>query len=129
MLCLVTHHAVRHTGTGRISRLRMRTMTLFESLESSGDISLKALFDGCCDGDGMSTFKDDNGKPGERNTRKDKTPPSSFKCPSCKSPLFRRKGVSTKTGKEYDFYYCPNKACNKTFNTVDDKPDFSKSKK
>lgn len=35
-----------HTGTGRISRLRMRTMSLWESGESSGKISLGALFDG-----------------------------------------------------------------------------------
>ncbi|MDR1820830.1 MAG: DUF4143 domain-containing protein [Oscillospiraceae bacterium] len=49
-------NAVQHTGTGRISRLLMRTMTLFESLESSGDISLAALFDGKCDGDGFSTL-------------------------------------------------------------------------
>jgi predicted AAA+ superfamily ATPase len=35
-----------HTGTGRISRMRMRTMSLFESGESNGSISLAALFDG-----------------------------------------------------------------------------------
>ena len=35
-----------HTGTGRISRLKMRTMSLFESNESNGQISLGALFDG-----------------------------------------------------------------------------------
>jgi len=35
-----------HTGTGRISRLMMRTMSLFESKDSSGEISLKDLFDG-----------------------------------------------------------------------------------
>ena len=35
-----------HTGTGRISRMKMRTMSLFESKESNGSISLKALFDG-----------------------------------------------------------------------------------
>lgn len=35
-----------HSGTGRISRLRMHTMSLFESRESSGDISLKDLFQG-----------------------------------------------------------------------------------
>lgn len=35
-----------HTGTGRISRMRMRPMSLFESEESSGEISLKALFEG-----------------------------------------------------------------------------------
>lgn len=35
-----------HTGTGRIARLRMRPMTLWESGESSGKISLSALFEG-----------------------------------------------------------------------------------
>lgn len=34
-----------HTGTGRITRLMMRTMTLFESGESNETISLKDLFD------------------------------------------------------------------------------------
>jgi predicted AAA+ superfamily ATPase len=49
-------NAIWHTGTGRISRLLMRTMTLFESLESSGDISLAELFDGSCGGDGFSVL-------------------------------------------------------------------------
>ena len=35
-----------HTGTGRISRLIMRPMSLYESMESAGQISLRALFDG-----------------------------------------------------------------------------------
>jgi len=35
-----------HTGTGRISRMAMRTMSLFESGESTGEISLKDLFNG-----------------------------------------------------------------------------------
>lgn len=35
-----------HTGTGRIARLKMRTMSLWESGDSSGAISLHALFDG-----------------------------------------------------------------------------------
>ena len=35
-----------HSGTGRFGRIRMRPMTLFESGESSGKVSLKALFDG-----------------------------------------------------------------------------------
>lgn len=39
-------HETAHTGTGRISRLMMRPMSLFESLESTGEISLKSLFDG-----------------------------------------------------------------------------------
>jgi len=36
----------RHTGAGRISRLRMRPMSLFEQGIASGDVSLRALFDG-----------------------------------------------------------------------------------
>lgn len=39
----------KHTGTGRISRLKMRPMTLFESRESNGSVSLKELFDGKTD--------------------------------------------------------------------------------
>jgi len=35
-----------HSGTGRIARLTMRPMSLFESGESNGEISLKALFNG-----------------------------------------------------------------------------------
>jgi predicted AAA+ superfamily ATPase len=43
-----------HTGTGRISRMKMRTMSLYESGESSGEISLKDLFDGKTDMTGRS---------------------------------------------------------------------------
>jgi len=39
-------NVIKHTGTGRISRMIMRPMSLFESLESNGTISLKSLFDG-----------------------------------------------------------------------------------
>ena len=35
---------IKHTGTGRFSYLTMRTMSLFESGESSGEVSLKELF-------------------------------------------------------------------------------------
>ena len=34
-----------HTGTGRISKLKMYTMSLYESGESNGTVSLKDLFD------------------------------------------------------------------------------------
>lgn len=37
---------VAHTGTGRIARIKMRPMSLFESRESNGAFSLGALFDG-----------------------------------------------------------------------------------
>jgi uncharacterized protein len=36
----------RHTGAGRITRLRMRPMTLFEASQSSGEISLAGLLGG-----------------------------------------------------------------------------------
>ncbi|MBR3052325.1 ATP-binding protein [Candidatus Saccharibacteria bacterium] len=36
----------RHSGTGRIVRLMMRPMTLFESGDSTGEVSLLELFDG-----------------------------------------------------------------------------------
>ncbi len=35
-----------HSGTGRIGRLRMRTMSLYESGESSGSVSIEDLFNG-----------------------------------------------------------------------------------
>ena len=35
---------IHHTGTGRFSRLRMRPMSLYESGESSGEVSLDELF-------------------------------------------------------------------------------------
>ena len=37
---------IEHTGMGRIARLRMRPMSLWESKESTGQVSLQALFDG-----------------------------------------------------------------------------------
>lgn len=39
----------RHTGTGRITRMRMRPMSLWESGESTGGVSLAALFGGNAD--------------------------------------------------------------------------------
>ncbi len=43
---------ITHSGTGRFSLLMMRPMSLFESGDSSGEISLKELFDGNLDIDG-----------------------------------------------------------------------------
>ncbi len=40
---------ISHTGTGRIARLKMRTMSLFESGESTGEVSLKEVFAGNSD--------------------------------------------------------------------------------
>lgn len=41
----VDNTSIMHTGTGRISRMKMYTMSLYESGESTGSVSLKALFD------------------------------------------------------------------------------------
>lgn len=41
-----SENVTAHTGTGRISRMRMRPMSLFESGESNGQISLRSLFEG-----------------------------------------------------------------------------------
>ncbi len=38
--------AMMHSGTGRISQVQMRTMSLFESGESKGQVSLASLFSG-----------------------------------------------------------------------------------
>lgn len=38
--------ALRHTGAGRYSMLRMRPMSLFETGASTGQVSLRTLFDG-----------------------------------------------------------------------------------
>ena len=37
---------IKHSGTGRFSWVRMRSMSLFESGDSNGAVSLKDLFDG-----------------------------------------------------------------------------------
>lgn len=41
----VDTNTIHHTGTGRFSWLTMRTMSLFESGESNGEISLRNLFE------------------------------------------------------------------------------------
>ena len=41
----VDNTKIMHSGTGRISRMKMYPMSLYESGESSGEVSLKALFD------------------------------------------------------------------------------------
>ncbi len=45
-----------HTGTGRITRMLMRPMSLFESEESSGTVSLKDIFNGKLDIAGTSSI-------------------------------------------------------------------------
>lgn len=52
----VDNSKIMHSGTGRISRMKMYPMSLFESKESNGNISLKSLFnDPALDIDGITT--------------------------------------------------------------------------
>lgn len=39
----VSYEHIHHTGTGRFSWLLMRPMSLYESLDSTGEVSLKEL--------------------------------------------------------------------------------------
>ncbi len=41
----IDRNKIYHSGTGRISRMKMYTMSLWESNDSSGEVSLKQLFD------------------------------------------------------------------------------------
>ena len=45
---LIEEEQIHHSGTGRISRLKLRTMTLWESEDSTGMVSLRKLFE-CAD--------------------------------------------------------------------------------
>ena len=41
-----SHKGIMHSGTGRIGKIRMDTMSLYETGDSSGEISLLKLFEG-----------------------------------------------------------------------------------
>jgi hypothetical protein len=51
---IVDESKISHSGAGRISRVKMRPMSLFESLSSNGSVSLRYLFDGQHDLSGIS---------------------------------------------------------------------------
>ena len=53
---LLPDEKMEHTGTGRISRMKMRPMSLFESGESNGTVSLNDLFNGTPDVTSMSNM-------------------------------------------------------------------------
>lgn len=50
---------ITHSGTGRFTWLTMRPMSLYESGDSTGEVSLKDLFDGAGDIDGDSNLSID----------------------------------------------------------------------
>lgn len=52
----ILNDKISHTGTGRISRIKMRTMSLFESNESNGQVSLKQLFEKECEVKGVASL-------------------------------------------------------------------------
>lgn len=49
---------ITHSGTGRFTWLNMRPMSLYESGESTGEVSLKSLFDGNLNIDGENSLDD-----------------------------------------------------------------------
>ena len=68
-----------HSGAGRIGRIRMRTMSLYESGDSTGDVSLLELFDGKSVAPGISRLSQEKlidliirgGWPGNIDVAKD----------------------------------------------------------
>jgi len=51
---------LKHTGTGRIVKILIRPMSLYESMESNDSVSLKDLFDGKTDIEGISSLTIEN---------------------------------------------------------------------
>lgn len=47
----------RHSGIGRIKRITMRTMSMWESYESNGEVSLKELFNGVGNVSGRNKYQ------------------------------------------------------------------------
>ena len=83
-------------------------------------------FWGCSDRECGASYSDNGGMPGEMKPKK--APPSKFKCQQCGRPLYHRKGVSQKTGKEYDFFSCSDRSCGKTYNADGDQPVFTEKR-
>lgn len=52
----IEEEIIHHTGTGRISRLKLRTMSLWESEDSTGDVSFGELFSNPDTLDGISNI-------------------------------------------------------------------------
>jgi DNA topoisomerase-1 len=76
--------------------------------------------------DCQASYDNEDGHPG-RKRQPIGAAPSEFPCPKCQKPLYRRQGVSQKTGKAYDFYGCADRACNAVYYPKDDgSPDFNR---
>ncbi|MDR3153674.1 MAG: hypothetical protein LBW85_05235 [Deltaproteobacteria bacterium] len=69
-----------------------------------------------------TTYPDVDGRPGPKNLPRDQ--PSGHKCIRCGGDLYRRKGTSSRTGLDYDFFSCANPNCRTTYNAQDGLPAF-----
>jgi DNA topoisomerase-1 len=88
----------------------------------------------CGNNDCRATFSDIDGRVGERleltkssqkaRSGQQKGEKTEFLCPYCRSPLVRVRGISKKRNNKFDFFSCSNQHCERTFNTVNDQPDF-----
>ncbi len=69
----------------------------------------------------------DDNSPDFTGQLRPKAEKSDFSCPECGEALIRRKGVSKKTGKEYDFFACSGyPRCKESFNVKEGRPDFDR---
>ncbi|MDR1577616.1 MAG: hypothetical protein LBT86_05240 [Deltaproteobacteria bacterium] len=71
-----------------------------------------------------ANYYDDKGEPGKIKGKMGMSVATEFKCPYCQTKLRRRKGRSVKSRQEYDFFFCPNKYCERDFPVKDDAPVF-----
>lgn len=71
-------------------------------------------------------FNDNNGRPGERQEKKQQVEASKFNCKKCNKPLIHRKGTSQK-GKPYSFFGCSGyPKCKEIYNEINGEPDYDK---
>jgi ssDNA-binding Zn-finger/Zn-ribbon topoisomerase 1 len=78
----------------------------------------------CSDRSCGTTYQNMDGQPGPKSAPRSQPVDSEFKCLACQSPLRHLKGLSRKTGENYDFFVCSNQDCNAKYQTLDDKPNF-----
>jgi DNA topoisomerase-1 len=75
-----------------------------------------------------ANFLDNDGEPGQIKGKKGFTLATDYKCPYCLTKLRRRKGHNAKFNQEFDFFFCPNKYCEREFPSKDGLPVFPTSR-
>jgi DNA topoisomerase-1 len=70
---------------------------------------------------------EDEGKADFRSPRKDAESLTDFKCLVCGSLLYRKKGFSHRTGRDYDFFSCSSRSCSQTYKVWEEKPLYSQT--